>query len=189
MRKHDQCKWITEIELQTAPARHLAASISPARADSSVSCKTSTRVAQVTGCLPLPVSHSWRTSVLICSASFKCLWAMNLTLNPVLSSRRKLPNLMYLVAISTGILITLPSVHVNLSSSCNVGSVPGLYVVMYVCFTIVFISQDIKALAAQTLPLIACRRLVIGKHEWKSTTSLLMRSKHACLTQVSRYVN
>ena len=84
---------------------------------------------------------------------------MNLTLDPVLSSRRKLPNLqMYLVAILTGILIALPSVHVNFNSSGNVGLVPGLYVVMYVCMfhscLWSFISRDIKALAAQTLPLI-----------------------------------
>ena len=38
-----------------------------------MSCKTSTRVSQVTGCLPLPVNHSWKISVFIRSASFKCL--------------------------------------------------------------------------------------------------------------------
>ena len=90
-----------------------------------MSCKTSTRVAQVTGCLPLPVSHSWRISVLIRSASLRCLWAVILTLDPVLSSRRKVPNETYLVPISTGILITLPSVQVNLDSSGRVGLVPG----------------------------------------------------------------
>ena len=50
---------------------------------------------------------------------------MILTLDPVLSSRRKVPNWTYLVAISTGMLITLPSVHVNFSSSGKVGVVPG----------------------------------------------------------------
>ena len=67
--------------------------------------------------------------MLISSASFKCLRAMILTLDPVLSSRRKVPNLTYLVAISTGMLTTLLSVHVNLSSSGRVGMVPGLQVV------------------------------------------------------------
>ena len=64
--------------------------------------------------------------MLICSASFKCLWAMILTLAPFLSSRRKVPNWTYLVAISTGMLITLPSAHVNLSSSGSVGLVPDV---------------------------------------------------------------
>ena len=67
--------------------------------------------------------------MLIRSGSFKFLWAMILTLDPFLSSRRKVPNETYLVAISTGMFTTLLSVHVNLSSSCNVGLVPGLYVV------------------------------------------------------------
>ena len=104
---------------------HLTASISSAREESSMSSKTLTRVGQVTGCLPLPVSHSWRISVLISSASFKCLRAMILTFDPFLSSRRKVPNWTYLVAISTGMLSTLPSVHVNFSSSGKVGLVPG----------------------------------------------------------------
>ena len=64
--------------------------------------------------------------MLIRSASFKCLWAMILTLDPFLSSRRKVPNWTYLVAISIGMFSTLLSVHVNLSSSGRVGSVPGM---------------------------------------------------------------
>ena len=107
---------------------HLTASISPARVESSMSRKTSTRVVQVTGFLPLPVSHSWRISVLMCS-ELLFWWAMILTVDPFWSSRRKVPNWTYLVAISTGTLTTLPSVHLNLSSSGRVGSVPGLYVV------------------------------------------------------------
>ena len=67
--------------------------------------------------------------MLIRSASFKCLWAMILILDPVLSLRRKVPNRTYLVAISTGMLVTLWSAHVNLSSSGRVGLVPGLHVV------------------------------------------------------------
>ena len=54
---------------------------------------------------------------------------MILTLDPFLSSRRKVLNLTYLVAISTGMLITFPSIHVNLSSSGRVGVVPGVHVV------------------------------------------------------------
>ena len=106
---------------------HLTSPILLARVKSFVSCRTLTSVTQVTGCLPLPVSHSWRISVLIRSGSFKFLWAIFLTLDPVLSLRRKVPNLTYLVAISSGILITLPSVHGNLSSSGSVGLVPGLH--------------------------------------------------------------
>ena len=105
---------------------HLLVLISPARVESSTSRKTSTRVVQFTGCLPLPVSHSWRISVFIRSASFKCLWAIIITLDPLLSSRRKVPNWTYLVATSTGMLTTLPSGHVNFSSSGRVGLVPGL---------------------------------------------------------------
>ena len=65
----------------------------------------------------------------ICSASFECLRAIILALDPVLSSRRKILNLTYLVAISTGMLTTLPSGHVKFSSSAKVGLVTGLYVV------------------------------------------------------------
>ena len=68
--------------------------------------------------------------MLICSALFKYSWAMLLILNPFRSSKRKVPNWTYLVATSTGTLTTLPSVHVNLSSSCRVGLVPGLHGVL-----------------------------------------------------------
>ena len=107
---------------------HLLVLISPARVDSSMLRKASTRVAQVTGCLPLPVSHSLRISVFICIGLFKHLCAIILTLDPFLSSRRKMPKRTYLVAISTGMLTTLPSVHVNFSSSGRVGLVSGMYV-------------------------------------------------------------
>ena len=108
---------------------HLLVLMLLARVESSMSCKTSTRVAQVTGCLPLPFSHSRRISMLICSASLWYLSAIILTLDPFMSSRRKVPNWTYLVAISTGMLTTLPSVHVNLSSSDRVGLVSGMHVV------------------------------------------------------------
>ena len=90
-----------------------------------MSRKTLTRVVQVTG-FPLPSSHSWKISVLICSELLWFLWAIFLTLDPFRSSKRRVPNWTYLVDISTGMLTTLPSVHVNLSSSGRVGSVPGL---------------------------------------------------------------
>jgi len=48
------------------PEGHLLVLISPARVDSSMLCKASTRVAQFTGCLPLPVSHSLRIPMFIC---------------------------------------------------------------------------------------------------------------------------
>ena len=107
---------------------HLLVLISPARVESSILCKASTRVAQFTGCLPLPVSHSLRISVFICTGLFKYLCAIILTLDPFLSSKRKVPNWTYLAAISTGMLTTLPSVHVNFSSSGRVGLVPRMYV-------------------------------------------------------------
>ena len=53
--------------------------------------------------------------MLISLALFKCLRAMILTLDPLGSSRRKVTNWTYLVAISMGMLTTLPSVHVNFS--------------------------------------------------------------------------
>ena len=52
---------------------HWTLLISSARAESPMSRRTSTRVDQVTGCFPLPVSHSRRISVLICFGSFECL--------------------------------------------------------------------------------------------------------------------
>ena len=123
------CSCISMHAVLCSDGLHLMVLISPARVKSSLSCKTSTRVAQVTGCLPLPFSHSWRISVLIRSGSQWCLWAIFLTFDPSLSSRRKVPNWTYLVAISTGILTSLPSVHVNFSSSGRVGLVPGLQIV------------------------------------------------------------
>ena len=48
------------------PEGHLLVLISPARVDSSMLCKASTRVAQFTGCLPLPVSHSLKIPMFIC---------------------------------------------------------------------------------------------------------------------------
>ena len=125
VRKNGICSCISKHAIHFSE-RHLLVLISPARVESSMSCKTSTRVAQVTGCLPLPANHSWRISVFIRSASFKCLWAIIFTLDPFLSSRRKVPNWTYLVATSTGMLTTPPSVHVNFSSSGRVGLVPGL---------------------------------------------------------------
>ena len=53
--------------------RHWTVLIPSARVESPMSRKTSTRVAQVTGCLPLPASHCWRISVLIRSGSFEHL--------------------------------------------------------------------------------------------------------------------
>ena len=50
---------------------------------------------------------------------------MFLTLDPSISSKRNVPNGKNLVDISTGMLSTLPSVHVNFSSSGRVGLVPG----------------------------------------------------------------
>ena len=35
---------------------------------------------QVTGCLPLPTSYCCGISLLVCSGSFKCLWAMTMTM-------------------------------------------------------------------------------------------------------------
>ena len=55
---------------------------------------------------------------------------MIFTLEPVLSSRRNVPNSTYLVAISTGMFTTLLSVHVNFSSSGRVGLVPGFGVLV-----------------------------------------------------------
>ena len=89
-----------------------------------MSCKTSTRVAQVTGDLPFPISHSWRISVLIRSGSFKHLWAMFLTLDPVVSRRRMVPNRTYFVPISVAML-TFLSANVMFSNSGMVGLPAG----------------------------------------------------------------
>ena len=62
----------------------------------------------------------------ICSEFLKCFCSIISTLDPSLSSKRKAPNWTYLAAICTGMLITLPSVHVNFNSSGRVGLVPGL---------------------------------------------------------------
>ena len=123
---------------------HLRMLISPARVESLMLRKASTRVAQVTGCLPLPVSHSLSISVFICTGLFEHLCAIILTLDPFLSSRRKMPKRTYLAAISIGMLTTLPSVHVNFSSSGRVGLVPGMYVVCEEVGKIVCLSNTIR---------------------------------------------
>ena len=63
--------------------------------------------------------------MLIRSGSFKFLWAMFLTLDPVLSTSRKVPNWTYLVPTSSEMFNTLLSAHVNFSSSGRVGLVLG----------------------------------------------------------------
>ena len=97
---------------------HLSASISSGRTQSSISRKTLTRVAQVTGCFLLPVSHCMRICVNLFSIIVIFL-NYDHDFCPFSSSRRKAPKGTYLVPISTGMLITLPSVHVNLRSSCT----------------------------------------------------------------------
>jgi len=103
----------------------LTASMSPASLESSTSRSTSISVLQLTGCFPLPLSHSSRISVLICSASFPCLCSMLQTLVPVESSKRRMPNKVYLVLISWGMLILL-SLPRNLTSSTIVGGMPAV---------------------------------------------------------------
>ena len=85
-----------------------------------MSRSTSISVLQLTGCFPLPLIHSWRISVLICSASSLCLCSMLWTLAPVDDSKRRKPNQVYLVLISWGMLILL-SLPRNLISSSIVG--------------------------------------------------------------------
>ena len=68
--------------------------------------------------------------MLIGSASFKYLWAIMLTLAPVLSFKRKAPNETYLVPTSTGMLSTFLSVYVNFISSGRKGLVPGCAVLV-----------------------------------------------------------
>ena len=89
--------------------------------------------------------------MLIRSASFKCLWAKILALDPVVSTRRKVQNETYLVAISTEMLTTLPSVHLNFRSSGKVGLVP------------VFAIGDNKSIHSLTMAIIneACNNGII----------------------------
>ena len=51
----------------------------------STSWRTFTNVPQVTGCSPSPANHRLKISILICSASFKCLWITVSILDPVSS--------------------------------------------------------------------------------------------------------
>ena len=106
--------------LKCALFRSLTASISPASTLSSESCNTSVRVFQVTGCLPLPAIHSLRMFVVVFSASFMYFSAIALTLSPDLSSRRRIPNVLYFVPTSAGKLILLFT-PCSLMHSSNVG--------------------------------------------------------------------
>ena len=64
-RQNGMCSCISKHAIHCSEG-HLLVLISPARVDSSMLCKASTRVAQFTGCLPLPVSHSLRIPMFIC---------------------------------------------------------------------------------------------------------------------------
>ena len=98
----------------------LTASISPASTLSPVLCKTSMRVFQETGCLPLPANHSSRIATVIFSASFACLCVRASTLSRVLSSRRRNPNAFQSLPISWLMLIFLFNPW-NLMHSISVG--------------------------------------------------------------------
>ena len=86
---------------------NLTSSISVARVQSSISCNTTVSVFQLTGFFPLPVAHSWRISVLIFSTSPLCLHSMLQTRILFTSLRRNMPNWLYFVPISCGMLIVL----------------------------------------------------------------------------------
>ena len=73
-------------------SRLIAVIISLARLVSSISCNTSTSVSQVTGHLPLPSIHCWRTSMFIRSGLSLCLLAIFWIRAPYPSSRRSIPN-------------------------------------------------------------------------------------------------
>ena len=123
--KYGMCSCISKHAIHCSEG-HFLVLISPARVESLMSFKTFTRVSQVTGCLPLPVSHSWRISVLIRSGLSLCAWTMLSTLFPESSSSRIVPNILYCVPISWGILIFFcwPG---KLSSSCRVGVLPAVW--------------------------------------------------------------
>ena len=86
---------------------------------SSMSRKTWVRVFQVTGCLPLPATHSSMISILISFESLLCLWARWRILAPLWSFSRR-PNSRYLTPISWGMLI-LAFLPRNLMHSIRVG--------------------------------------------------------------------
>ncbi len=86
------------------------------------SLRTSTRVSQVTGCLPVPCSHSRRMAMFIASASSLWWRTSASTLDPVSSLSRNTPNALNLVLIFWGMLM-LPCVLGNLRSSVICGRV------------------------------------------------------------------
>ncbi|CAI8008935.1 hypothetical protein GBAR_LOCUS6077, partial [Geodia barretti] len=72
-----------------------------ARVKSLVSLRALTRVSHVTGS-PFPLSHSPRMLREMLSGSPRFLYSIMFTLSPVSSLRRKIPNLVWLVAIPSG---------------------------------------------------------------------------------------
>jgi len=86
---------------------NLTALISSASVVSPILHSTSTRVLQVTGCLPLPSIHCRRISRLISCASSWYLLSMAFTCAALQSFRSKTPKLVYLVPICSGMLISL----------------------------------------------------------------------------------
>ena len=109
-------KWL-EVEYQ-----HFMISMSFASSENSASFKTSVSVCQVTGCLPLPTSHSCKISIAIFFPLSLCLLAISRILDPLSSSRSRTPKSVYSDPICAGMLIHLSS-QGNLSSSRSVGRI------------------------------------------------------------------
>ena len=137
--------------------RHWTLLIPSARLESPMSRKTSARVSQVAGCFPLPASHCSRISVLIRSGSFACMWAMFLTLCPVLSCRRRMPNCLYLVPISFTMQTFVLSAHVKISNSGIVGLAVGKQVCHLECYcTADTMYEDRLTIQGKQLEWLAC---------------------------------
>ena len=98
-------------------------STSFASSNNSAPFKTSTRVCQETGFLPLPFSHSRKISIEICIPSPQCFLVISWILAPLVSSRSRMPNTSQSDPISLGML-TSRSLQGNLSSSGSVGGIP-----------------------------------------------------------------
>ena len=114
------CVWALSSLWNIISYSFLTASISLARVQSSMSRNTLISVFQLTGCFPLPVTHSRRISLLIRSGSSLCLSSIFRTLFPLWSSRRRRPKSWYLVLIFSAMLIILSNPW-NLMHSTKVG--------------------------------------------------------------------
>ena len=116
------CSEITDIKYKSENFYKRACCISSASVDMPLFLRQVISVLQLTGFSPAsPRTHFFSISMLIWTGSLRCLCTIPSTMAPVRSLRSRIPNVLYLVPISCGMLIVLPWLAGKDNSSTRVG--------------------------------------------------------------------